>query len=139
MRYFLIGLLLFLSGQEILADKSCPDGLVGKCCEKKCPSWWSKGWAATLYSGPLTSQTSSKIFQDADFGDSGIVALAVSKELGDYLEKRLVFELEAQTVQHFGDQKHFEFNPIVIVARWTKFPWNDTLPTTLAIDRKSVV
>jgi len=141
MRYILIGLLLFLSDQTVLACngqnslvcKCCPNVSVKKCCKEKCPSWWSKGWAVTLFSGPLTSQTTSKIFSDPDFGNSGIVALAGSKELGTVLDKRLGFELEAQLVQHFGDQRNFEFNPVVFIARWKQFPWNETVHTTFAI------
>lgn len=120
-RQFIAGLLCLLTCTELLA-----------CCKQK-PSWWKQGWATTIFSGPLTSQTSSKIFSDPDFGDSGIVALAISKELGTFMEKRLGFELESQGVQHFGDQKHFELNPIILVARWKSFPWNKTLPTTMAI------
>lgn len=137
MRY-IFGFICFLIGQEVLA-KNCQQVLVKDCQQilaKRCPpckSWWEKGWAVTVYSGPLTSQTSSKIFGDADFGNSGIVALAGSKKLGSVWREQLDFELEAQAVQHFGDQKHFEFNPVVIVARWTAFPWNKILPTTLAI------
>lgn len=122
MRYVLVILYLLM----------CQDVLAIRCCKKK-PSWWEQGWATTIYSGPLTSQTSSRIIRNADFGNSGIVALAVSKELGTFLEKRLGFELESQAVQHFGDQKHFEGIPISIIARWKYFPWNKTLPTTLAI------
>lgn len=121
MRYVFVFMCLLI-GQGALA-KNC----------KPCPSWWEKGWAITLYSGPLTSQTSSKIIGHADFGNSGILALAGAKKIGSVWKNQLVFELEAQAVQHFGDQKHFEFNPIIIVARWTAFPWNKTLPTTLAI------
>lgn len=120
---FLPGLLCLLFSTDILAIRHC----------KQVPSWWQQGWATTIFSGPLTSQTTSKIFKDPDFGDSGIVALAVSKELGAFMENRLGFELESQGVQHFGDQKHFELNPIILVARWRAFPWNKTLPTTMAI------
>jgi hypothetical protein len=100
---------------------------------KPCPPWRQKGWAATLYSGPLTSQTSTKILVDPDFGNSGIIAFAGSKQLASIWEKKLDFEFEMQAVQHFGAQKHFEFNPIVLIARWKDFPWNASLPTTLAI------
>lgn len=132
MRYF-VCLVFFLIGQEALGagcQKACPDLLNHA---KPCPSWWEEGWAITLYSGPLTSQTSSKIFSNADFGNSGIIALAGAKKLGSVWEQQLDFELEAQAVQHFGDQKHFELNPIVLISRWTNFPWNKTLPTTFAI------
>ena len=103
-----------------------------KYCQQQ-PSWWNQGWAATIFSGPLTTQTSSRIIRNSGFGDSGIIALAVSKELVYFFEKRLDFEFEFQGVQHFGGQKHFELNPAVLIARWHDFPWNKTLPTTLAI------
>ena len=126
MRYVL-GILCLLLGQEALAGRSCnqPSDF-GRC-------WWKQGWAVTVYSGPLTSQTSSKIIRDPDFSKSGIIAFAVSKELRHFLENRLGFELESQAVQHFGKQRHFEINPIVLIARWSAFPWNRSLPTTLAI------
>lgn len=136
--WYVFGLMFILIGHDAFAQ-NCPQTVVKNCQQavvkngKFCPCWWEKGWAITLYSGPLTSQTTSKIFSHADFGNSGIVALAGSKELGRVWRDQLGFELEAQAVQHFGDQKHFELNPIVLIARWENFPWNQTLPTTFAI------
>ena len=117
--------------QPLFASPCCQKPLQPDCESQ--PSWWSRGWATTVFAGPLTSQTSSKIIQDGDFGDSGIAAIAVSKELVRFLDNRLGFEYEGQAVQHFGDQDHFELNPAILVARWWSFPWNDTLPTTMAI------
>ncbi|MEB3702668.1 hypothetical protein Bealeia1_01786 [Candidatus Bealeia paramacronuclearis] len=99
------------------------------------PSWWDEGWALTFYSGPFSSQTTSKIFFDfnAQFEKSAILALAVSKKLGTVFENRLQFELEAGIVKHVGHQHHWELDTPVIVARWMKFPWNETLRTTFAI------
>ena len=138
MRFFYGMLCLLILEAEGLAG-NCQQSVVKNCQQavpkncQPCPSWWAKGWNATLYSGPLTSQTSSKIFNDADFDHSGIVALAGAKKLGSVWKNQLDFELEGQLVQHFGNQKHFEINPIVLIARWTNFPWNHILPTTLAI------
>lgn len=130
---FIFCVMLSLIGQQALAA-NCPDPCpTFPDCPKICPSWWECGWAVTVYSGPLTSQTSSKIFGNADFGHSAIIAIAGAKTLGSVWKNQLDFELEAQAVQHVGDQKHTEINPIVIVARWKNFPWNQTLPTTLAI------
>ncbi len=124
MRYIL-GVLCFLIGPQALAET---------CCHPKTlPTWWQQGWAVTVYSGPLTSQTSSRIFRNADFEGSGIIALAGSKEFVSVWDRKLDFELEAQAVQHIGKQNHFELNPIVLIARWRSFPWNATLPTTFAI------
>ena len=77
--WFTLYLLSSLIIQPAFAG-SCPTKTDLQECEPK-KSWWSRGWATTIFAGPLTSQTSSKIIQDADFGDSGIAAIAVSKEL----------------------------------------------------------
>jgi hypothetical protein len=122
MRY-IVGLLFFLINHTALA---------APCCCQPSPSWWEQGWAVTLYSGPLGTQNTSKLFSDFEF-ESGIVALAVAKKLGSVWKNNLDFEFEAQGVQHFHRQSHFELNPAVLVARWRTFPWNGTLPTTFAI------
>ena len=103
--------------------------------EKECEpeNWWAKGWSTTLFGGPLTSQTTSKIISSGDFGDSGIIAIAGAKELTSFFCNRLGLELEGQAVQHFGDQDHFELNPAVLILRWKDFPWNKHVPTTFAI------
>ncbi len=123
MRYIL-GLIGCLIGQEALSEPNC---------QKPCPSWWSQGWAVTVYSGPLTSQTTSRIPINPDFEGSAIIAGALAKKLGSVWDKKLDFELEAQYVQHFGGQTHAEINPAVFVMRWNDFSWNKTLPTTIAI------
>lgn len=123
MRYIFSLVCFFMIAQEAAAIKHC----------KPCPSWWEKGWAATLYSGPITSRSTTRIIRGFDGGNSAIIALAGSKKLVSVWKARLDFELEAQAVQHVGKQKHFEINPVVIIARWTAFPWNCTLPTTFAI------
>lgn len=122
MRYIFSCLCFFIIGQEALAVKRC----------KPCPSWWQKGWAATFYSGPLTSQNTSDFIVDFHFEGSEIVALAGSKELVRVWDNKLDFELEAQAVQYVGKQTHFEFNPIVFIARWRSFPWNHIVCTTFA-------
>lgn len=130
MGYIFAIICFVMIGHGALAG-NCQQVIVKNC--RPCPSWWEKGWAATLYGGPLTSQTSSKMLKDFDFENSGIIALAGSKKLGYVWSEALDFELEAQLVQHVGTQKHFEINPIVLIARWNAFPWNETLPTTIAI------
>lgn len=140
MRY-IIGFLCFLIGHEAGA-KNCEESqqiLVKDCGQivhrkcRPCPCWWDKGWAITLYSGPVTSQTTSKLVHDFDFEGAGIVVLAGSKELFYVWDNKLDFELEAQVAQQFGKQNNAEINPIVFIARWRDFPWNDSLPTTFAI------
>lgn len=125
-----LGLFFLLMSQSLMAQNCCQQPPIQA---QSWACWWNKGWATTLFSGPLTSQTSSKIIRNADFAKSGIVGFAISKEIATYLNNRLGFELESVAVQHFGKQKHFEGDPIAIIARWKSFPWNKTLFTTLAI------
>ncbi len=96
-------------------------------------SWLERGWALTAFAGRLTtdSVTNEILVAEAEFEDAGAVGLAASKDLfrvGDYLR----FALEAQVLKHFGDQDHWEFN-FPLVARWTEFPWNHLVPTTIAL------
>lgn len=119
----IISLICFLISYKALASESC------NTCT---PSWWQQGWAVTVFSGPLTTQNTTQLLGDSDF-ESGIVAFAVSKKLRSFWEDKLDLEFEAQGVQHFHKQSHFELNPAVIVLRWKSFPWNNTLPTTIAI------
>ena len=42
------------------------------------------------------------------------------------------WEVEAQVVRHWGEQHHWELNGLYI-ARWTSFPWEDHLSTSVAL------
>src|SRR3990167_9170202 len=108
MRY-LLGFLLGVYVSAAIASQPIPP-----CpCPPSPPSWWEKGWAVTVYSGPLTSQTSSQIVYDPDFEGSAIIAETVSKEIAWFFEEKFDFELETQLVEHFNGQTHLEINPIV--------------------------
>lgn len=126
MRYVL-GFLVGFCFSAALASQTIPP------CPPSKPSWWEKGWAVTVYSGPLTSQTTSQIVYNPDFEGSAIIAETVSKELVWFFEERLDFELETQLVEHFNGQTHLEINPFVLIARWKSFPWNHVVRTTMAI------
>jgi len=41
------------------------------------------------------------------------------------------FEVEVQAVKHFDYMDHWEFNGAV-TGRWERFPWGDTIDTSLA-------
>jgi len=131
----ILSLLSFIVCHQAQAQQVCQPVQAQQICQQECPSWWSQGWAVTVYSGPITSQDTSKIFLNgkAKFEGSAILALAVAKKFGSVWDNALDFELETQAVQHFGGQNHFEFNPIALVLRWKCFPWNRTLPTTFAL------
>ena len=57
--------------------------------------------------------------------------VAVGKKIGNLFD-RIDFELEGQIAKHFAGQHHWEFNALV-VTRWLRFPWNDTVKTSFAI------
>ena len=59
-----------------------------------------------------------------------IAGAVVGYELGEWW-RETVWELEAQAYHHHGLQSHWEYNAAVGV-RWTRFPWNDILPTTFS-------
>lgn len=147
MRFIVLGIVLLVTIGPSMAAHPCPkipcapcvpssapcSAHYPSCCSKPCPSWWARGWAITVYSGPLTSQTTSKIPFNPDFEGSAIIVAALAKEMARVWKNRLGIELETQYVQHFRGQTHIEINPIVLILRWRAFPWNKTLPTTLAI------
>jgi len=63
--------------------------------------------------------------------DSWLVKLAPGLTLDKWADERLHWELEGQLVRHFGIQSHWEVNG-AFVARWTRFPWDKWVNTSLA-------
>jgi hypothetical protein len=92
-------------------------------------------WALTGYVGRITTVNAwHDIFldpNDLEFADAYLATAALSHELGRYHDNDLGLEAEGQVVYNFGDQSHWEFNALV-AARWYRFPWNDSVETTLA-------
>lgn len=93
------------------------------------------GWALTGYVGRITTVNSwQDIFlhpDDLEFADAYLATVALSRQLRRYHGDDLGLETEGQVVYNFGDQTHWEFNAL-IAARWYRFPWNDSVETTLA-------
>lgn len=124
-------------GQKTQKKVECPCTKVQpqRICNKPSQqSWWDTGWNATVFAGPLSTQDNTQIFFKGNYGSvkSGLVGFAVGKKMFTIIEDKLDFETEHQFVQHFGKQRHQEFQPIVAVLRWKCFPWNDTVKTTFA-------
>lgn len=96
----------------------------------------SSGWAFTGYVGRITTVNAwHDIFMHPDeleFADAYLATLALSHPLRRYGDDDLGLETEGQVVYNFGDQSHWEFNAL-LAARWYRFPWNDSVATTLAI------
>lgn len=122
-------------GNKPVKKVDCPCTTTKKLCNKPSQqSWWNTGWNATLFAGPLSVKNNSEIFFQGRYGPvkSGLLGFAVGKKMFTIIEDKLDFETEHQFVQHFGQQHHQEFQPIVAVLRWKDFPWNDTVQTTFA-------
>ena len=85
-----------------------------------------------LYGGQLTSNDWQEVFIPSrlDFIDSYLAALAVARQVGRPTEN-VGLELEGQIVRHFGRQDHWEFNALGVI-RWTRFPWDQRLDTSVA-------
>lgn len=88
-------------------------------------------YAATVFGARLTDNKWKEIatIEDVGFRDAYLAGLALSHEfLGG---RDWALEVEGQTVKHFGDQTHWEFNA-ALVGRWRGFPWRETVPTSVA-------
>ncbi len=97
-------------------------------------SWYSQGWALSLFGGPVTHTRSSKIFLhgNADFNSGGALVLALSKgllPLGDGFS----LEAEGQVAQHVDRTPHHQELNLVLGLRFSDFPWIDEVPTSFAI------
>jgi len=86
-----------------------------------------------VYGGRMTSDHWEDVFIhtfDLDFVDSYFLAVGLARKFGKYRD-RMSFEIEGQVVKHFDYMDHWEFNGAV-TGRWEKFPWDDTIDTSLA-------
>ncbi|HSK39892.1 MAG TPA: hypothetical protein VK943_08990, partial [Arenibaculum sp.] len=86
----------------------------------------------SLFAAQMTDNTWEEValFDDVGLRDSFLAGIGLSRRLAAISDKAVV-EVEGQVVRHFGTQRHWEFNAAVI-GRWTWFPWNETLPTSIA-------
>lgn len=92
-------------------------------------------WAYTGYVGRITTVPAWHDIllnpDDLEFANAYLAALALSHPLRWYHEGAVGLETEGQVVYNFGDQSHWEFNAL-LAMRWHRFPWNDSVATTLA-------
>jgi hypothetical protein len=92
----------------------------------------SDDFAATVYGGRMTDGVFEEALPGlAEFIDAYVVVGALSWTFSRYFENALSFELEGQIGKWFGDQHNLEFN-LPMVMRWSKFPWNNYVSTSLA-------
>jgi hypothetical protein len=61
-----------------------------------------------------------------------LAAAAVSGSYASYRKDALHLEAEGQVVRYFGQQDHWEFNAVPVVARWRRFSWSERVATSAA-------
>ena len=89
-------------------------------------------FAVTVYGGRMTDgDFGDSLTGQAKFIDAYIMVGALSWTFARYYEDALSFELEGQVGKWFGDSDNWEFN-IPVAIRWSKFPWNKHVATSLA-------
>ena len=89
-------------------------------------------FALTVYGGRMTDgDFGDALTGQADFIDAYVVVGALSWTFARYFEEALSFELEGQVGKWWGDQHNVEFN-LPVAIRWSKFPWNHYVSTSLA-------
>lgn len=90
--------------------------------------------AATAFGGVMLDNVWEDVFLDPGglvIEDSQLVGGALSTRLWRPVEG-LDVEVEGQLVRHFGAQDHWEVNAPLAVARWSRFPWGETVFTSAA-------
>lgn len=91
-------------------------------------------YAATVFAGNLLNNTWEETFLDPaglQFETSGLAGFALSADVAEPV-RGLTLGVEGQLVRHFGSQSHWELNAPIGVARWSRFPWSDTVATSAA-------
>lgn len=93
-------------------------------------------WAATFYVARVSSEVGwEDILLDpvgARYVDAFLAVAALSRQYAGFKQGALVLEAEGQVAWNFGDQEHWEFNLVPVVARWQRFPWDERLATSAA-------
>jgi hypothetical protein len=100
-----------------------------------CGEAFARGpYAVTVFGGQLLDNNWEQVFlepHNLNFEDSGFVGGAGSARVGEPYPG-LSLEIEGQIVRHFGAQTHWEINGPLATARWSRFPWNETVETSAA-------
>ena len=90
-------------------------------------------WGLSVYGGLLFQDSLDEITKGRPRirEHSYILAVALAREIWRFRDL-FGFELEGQTVRHFDEMNHWEFNGLLI-GRWRLFPWDKYLDTSFAI------
>ena len=91
-----------------------------------------KDHSFSLYAGSLTdSDWRDTISTQAGLLDSQLVVAALGWTFRRAPDRSWSLELEGNVAKHTGDQDHWEFNALM-TGRWHRFPWSETVATSLA-------
>jgi hypothetical protein len=91
-----------------------------------------RDFAVTIYGGRMTdSDFGDTLTGQADFVDAYVVVGALAWTFARFYGDALSFEIEGQVGKWFGDQHNWEFN-LPVAVRWSKFPWDNYVATSLA-------
>ena len=91
-------------------------------------------YAITVYGGQVYSSNLTETFYNPGghgCADTRLRALAGSHRRLNF-DWGLSFEVEGNVARRFGNDNYWEFNA-ALVARWSEFPWNDFVYTTIGI------
>jgi len=88
--------------------------------------------AVTLFGAKLTGNDWQDFFTPSDlrFRDTYLAGAGLSHRLATFFDA-LDIEVLGQAALHFGHAHQWEFDA-ALVARWTAFPWNDLLRSSVA-------
>lgn len=105
---------------------------VGATADAADPEAERVDWAATVFAGRFLDNDFDELINPADVNteEAGLIGVAIARKIAEPIEG-LELEIEGQIVRHFGAQDHWELNAPV-VARWTAFPWDETVDTSAA-------
>ena len=92
----------------------------------------ARKWSMAALGGWMTDSAAADFYTpwEIEFRDSYLAGAAISRRLYRYRDL-FDIEIEGQVVRHFGDADHWEFN-VPIIGRWRRFPWDDSVDTSLA-------
>ncbi len=90
----------------------------------------------TFYTGRISSEATwhdvlIHPFSD-NYADSYLIAGSYTRAWRERMEGALRLEMEVNVAYNFGRQDHWELNVAPLTVRWQRFPWSETLRTTVA-------
>lgn len=88
-------------------------------------------WWVSVFAGAVAkNELSTIVFQlDPDFGESYVAGFSLGKEFGAVSDS-LRLEWMATTAVVYGTEDYVDLR-FEVGARWIRFPWNDTVFTTI--------